>query len=233
MTVFSSPQQTQVDIAQSPDRYYDPATGEFLTIDPALATTSQPYQYAGDNPLNGTDSTGLCLSGFGWACDIGHGISKEAQWGYNAYQTLQGVSETSLLLIGSGTIGICLSGSAGWAWGGVAEGCAVESGDFSHVGLTGTLGGGGQSPSAGVGLSIMGSNAKSPNDLGGPFGYVSGSAAVGPDVGAYVGGSGFTGFNSKNAGITGCSIGGGLGVKYPLPFGYGGGISNTWVRNIK
>jgi RHS repeat-associated protein len=50
-------------------RYYDPSTAQFLTIDPALATTAQPYAYVGDNPLNSIDPTGLCWSGFGWACD--------------------------------------------------------------------------------------------------------------------------------------------------------------------
>ncbi len=39
-------------------RTYDPATAEFLTIDPALAVTNEPYTYTGDNPLNGTDLTG-------------------------------------------------------------------------------------------------------------------------------------------------------------------------------
>jgi RHS repeat-associated protein len=43
-------------------RYYDPATGQFLSRDPAVATTRQPYAYVVDNPLNGTDPTGLaCL----------------------------------------------------------------------------------------------------------------------------------------------------------------------------
>lgn len=40
-------------------RYYDPATAQFLTVDPALPTTHQPYVYAADNPLNLTDPTGL------------------------------------------------------------------------------------------------------------------------------------------------------------------------------
>jgi RHS repeat-associated protein len=40
-------------------RYYDPATGEFLTKDPLTATTGTPYLYAHGNPLNGTDPTGL------------------------------------------------------------------------------------------------------------------------------------------------------------------------------
>jgi RHS repeat-associated protein len=40
-------------------RTYDPTTGEFLSADPLLATTHEPYAYAGDNPLNFNDPTGL------------------------------------------------------------------------------------------------------------------------------------------------------------------------------
>lgn len=40
-------------------RYYDPSTGQFLSRDPAVAATRQPYAYTNDNPLNGTDPTGL------------------------------------------------------------------------------------------------------------------------------------------------------------------------------
>jgi RHS repeat-associated protein len=40
-------------------RYYDPATGQFVTRDPAVASTRHAYAYAGDGPLNATDPTGL------------------------------------------------------------------------------------------------------------------------------------------------------------------------------
>ncbi len=40
-------------------RVYDPATGQFLTVDPEVGTTRAPYYYAGDNPLNEADPTGL------------------------------------------------------------------------------------------------------------------------------------------------------------------------------
>ncbi|WP_375400052.1 RHS repeat-associated core domain-containing protein [uncultured Amnibacterium sp.] len=40
-------------------RDYDPATGQFLQVDPALETTHQPYTYGNNNPLNTTDPTGL------------------------------------------------------------------------------------------------------------------------------------------------------------------------------
>ncbi|MGA8725421.1 MAG: RHS repeat-associated core domain-containing protein [Acidimicrobiales bacterium] len=41
------------------NRYYDPSTAQFLSIDPLVATTGQPYQYAGDDPVNGSDPSGL------------------------------------------------------------------------------------------------------------------------------------------------------------------------------
>jgi uncharacterized protein RhaS with RHS repeats len=40
-------------------RYYDPKTGEFLSVDPDVATTHQPYQYAGDDPVNTDDPSGM------------------------------------------------------------------------------------------------------------------------------------------------------------------------------
>jgi len=39
-------------------RYYDPGTGEFTSVDPALSSTDQPYIYAGDDPVNNSDPTG-------------------------------------------------------------------------------------------------------------------------------------------------------------------------------
>ncbi len=42
-------------------RDYDPATGQFLTVDPLVGTTHQPYAYVGNDPLTGTDPLGLCF----------------------------------------------------------------------------------------------------------------------------------------------------------------------------
>ena len=39
-------------------RFYDPATAQFMTPDPAVETTHQPYLYGGDNPLRFYDRTG-------------------------------------------------------------------------------------------------------------------------------------------------------------------------------
>ncbi|MEW6155035.1 MAG: RHS repeat-associated core domain-containing protein [Actinomycetota bacterium] len=40
-------------------RYYDPATGQFISRDPLTAMTGAPYAYTNNNPLNGTDPLGL------------------------------------------------------------------------------------------------------------------------------------------------------------------------------
>jgi RHS repeat-associated protein len=51
-------------------RYYNPATGQFLTLDPLAALTGEPYGYADDDPVNATDPTGtftlfgLCVPGW-------------------------------------------------------------------------------------------------------------------------------------------------------------------------
>jgi RHS repeat-associated protein len=41
-------------------RTYDPATGQFLSVDPKVEQTSAVYTYAQDNPLAGGDPTGEC-----------------------------------------------------------------------------------------------------------------------------------------------------------------------------
>ncbi len=39
-------------------RYYDPETQQFISRDPSVWVTGQPYSYAGGNPVNATDPTG-------------------------------------------------------------------------------------------------------------------------------------------------------------------------------
>ncbi len=46
------------------NRYYDPATDAFMSIDPDIDETDQPYVFTNDDPLNGTDPLGLK----GWYC---------------------------------------------------------------------------------------------------------------------------------------------------------------------
>jgi len=44
------------------NRYYDPQAGQFISVDPDLSQTVQPYGYANGNPVSATDPTGQ------WAC---------------------------------------------------------------------------------------------------------------------------------------------------------------------
>jgi len=45
------------------DCYYDPATGQFLSVGPLVSQTQQPYIYAGDDPVNESDPSGRYVSG--------------------------------------------------------------------------------------------------------------------------------------------------------------------------
>jgi RHS repeat-associated protein len=40
-------------------RYYDPATSQFLSVDPLVDETLDPYGYAGEDPANTSDPSGL------------------------------------------------------------------------------------------------------------------------------------------------------------------------------
>ncbi|MBS1885257.1 MAG: RHS repeat-associated core domain-containing protein, partial [Actinobacteria bacterium] len=41
-------------------RVYDPATAQFMSVDPLMAVTGEAYGYAGEDPINAQDLMGLC-----------------------------------------------------------------------------------------------------------------------------------------------------------------------------
>jgi RHS repeat-associated protein len=49
-------------------RVYDPATAQFMSIDPAVEATRTPYAYTNDNPLTYTDRSGLELEAIEVPC---------------------------------------------------------------------------------------------------------------------------------------------------------------------
>ena len=120
---------------------------------------------------------------------------------------------------GAVTFGICLSASAGFGWGVMAQGC-IQTANLSSWGGTFTVGAGGSSPSATVGIGVQGSTANTISGLGGPFAYAGGS--VGDLVVGSVSGFGGGGVYGGDASI-------GLGANVPLPFSIFGGYSYTWT----
>lgn len=77
-------------------RYYDPSVGAMLTVDPQVATTGSPYLYTFDNPLNGSDPTGLDC---GWApWDWGSCISDAATWVNQNASTISAVTGAAALI---------------------------------------------------------------------------------------------------------------------------------------
>lgn len=69
-------------------RYYDPNTGQFITDDPLVQSTRQPYGYVSDSPLNGTDPAGMASPGATCAQLLADMISA-AKTGWNAAQAAE------------------------------------------------------------------------------------------------------------------------------------------------
>ena len=44
------------------NRYYDPSTDQFLSVDLDVQTTDQPYAFTNDDPLNSTDPLGTVMN---------------------------------------------------------------------------------------------------------------------------------------------------------------------------
>ena len=55
------------------NRFYDPLSAQFLSVDPALASTQQPYSLDGSNSLNASDPLGNYTGCIGPNCGIGSG----------------------------------------------------------------------------------------------------------------------------------------------------------------
>jgi RHS repeat-associated protein len=65
-------------------RTYDPATAQFLSVDPVAAITGIPYSYSGDNPVNAEDPSGLlCFDPTGTLCPIEHKIAQGVEHAVN------------------------------------------------------------------------------------------------------------------------------------------------------
>jgi len=60
-------------------RWYQPATGTLLGVDPMLDTTGQAYGYAGGDPVNGSDPSGACFALAGKSVEYWANIGSKGQ----------------------------------------------------------------------------------------------------------------------------------------------------------
>jgi hypothetical protein len=200
------------------NRYYDPTSDQFMSIDPDVATTDQPYVFTNDNPLNSTDPLGMSLwsKAKQYASDLLH---------FSAAVNLAREGDLSgAAKILHKTLGGCVGGSAGWGPGISGSLCAgVTANGKPFASLTG--GAGGASPQLSLMFSFMASNAKDANQLGRLFTYAGGAAGEGLSVG--VDGAVGKSKNNKNVGVGSVSIGFGLGI----PLSFQSGASWTYSTN--
>jgi RHS repeat-associated protein len=194
-------------------RVYDPATAQFLTVDPIEPITREPYGYTSQNPLNGIDPSGLICFSLHCLKDtavtvansglrVGATVVKVSPIG----QDLQATSEAS-----GKTVGICAG--AGLVTGGAASvsACYVASPNGqSAITYTGGLGAGaGFGGNGFIGATI--SNAQQPSDVGGAF------SLTGATVGSELTASGAYSEGINSCGKSIWQITGGAGVGAGLP----------------
>ena len=160
-------------------RTYDPATAQFLSVDPITPISRAPYSYTYDNPVNTIDPTGLFCISLSVSCvkeDAGEAIEVGSRVAATAIQ--QAPLGTALKLdseVTGETLGGCAG--AGFVGGGnVHVSMCYVSSPHGQSAITYTGGAGGGFPigaSGSVGVTV--SNAQSPSGLGKQF-YVAGGS---------------------------------------------------------
>jgi uncharacterized protein RhaS with RHS repeats len=93
-------------------RYYDPTASQFITRDPAAATTRSPYGYSGDNPRNATDPSGLAW----W--------SGAESWFHQNARAIADVAHNVAMVCGIASLVLLVTG-AGAPLAGVAAVCSI------------------------------------------------------------------------------------------------------------
>jgi RHS repeat-associated protein len=172
-------------------RAYDPATGQFLTVDPVNALTRAPYDYAGDNPINYMDRTGLCSIVPGSSENCFSEVPGAIASGVEA--VAQNPVEAGGVILG----GVSLASGVGEV---VAGGTAVTEGTLGAIsGISGAAGATIDTKECigGSGISCVGaaaSGVSAVGALGVAVGTLSGEAASGATaIGLTSGGIGFLG----------------------------------------
>jgi RHS repeat-associated protein len=117
-------------------RLYESQTGGFTTRDPLFSQTDQAYAYAGGDPVNGSDPSGLTSKS---TCTYPWGVTQSASTGTGC----PGGQPTVTGAPTGGTEGYCFSVNGSLVVGDLeVAACLVETLDRSQVGVTLTIGGG-------------------------------------------------------------------------------------------
>ena len=144
-------------------RYYDPVTAQFTSVDPLVQSTGQPYSYAGGDPVNGVDPTGMisCPSwvpGCGTITDVQNVLSNHGSWRAEA-DYLAGVANGLTLDVFSIAEPYC--GSIPWPYG-LGTGIGVATSIVGSAAAADALGAGDiayRSRSFGPGSSLFGNDS--------------------------------------------------------------------------
>jgi RHS repeat-associated protein len=133
------------------NRYYDPGTGQFLSVDPDVAETLEPYAYADDDGVNAVDPNGamtlsICGS-FAGALGIYYASGAPC-----LARTIDADGEDDIGITYTSTISTSISGNS-------------SGGRGAGVGI-------------GAGANVQVSSATNLGELGGPFDF--GSIGAGP-----------------------------------------------------
>jgi RHS repeat-associated protein len=98
-------------------RYYDPTTAQFLTRDPLVDLTEQPYGYANADPLNFSDPSGLWFGGVDTALGAAIGGVVGTAFGAGSYflSTAASNEDFSWRGVAAASIGGLVGGAVGGA----------------------------------------------------------------------------------------------------------------------
>jgi RHS repeat-associated protein len=125
-------------------RYYDPQSGQFLSVDPLVDETGEPYSYTGGDPVNETDPSGECISFFNIICPGSGPVTSTVSLGFNP-----GAGANAIVNIGRGASFGLSNTIANWISPGAS--CTVAGNSFDQF-----LGGAGTSLVGGELLSGLG-----------------------------------------------------------------------------
>jgi hypothetical protein len=184
-------------------RDYDPATAQFLTVDPEVDKTRQPYTYVAGNPLDNSDPTGLSCAGLlpgnsepksdpqGTIWWDGQWITPADVYNEKCSSSCPGVPIPNA----AGTVSpiVCIGGGVSELVAGVdVSGCVVlfasgpvAIGNLGEFGIDGPLGGGASVPAVSGLVGAGFTNATNEKELLGPFK----TTTVAAGIGLYVVGS--------------------------------------------